>query len=85
MKVSNVLIEPIGDTPPMVKPVISLTLVAFAILRSLTSLIFFNLFNEHLLSPDIKHKKNVLSFLKTKLFTIAPISHFNDLEASNAV
>ena len=47
--------------------------------------IFFNLLNEHFLSPATKVKIKQSSARNTKLFTIAPISHFREDAASLAV
>jgi len=56
-----------------------------AIHTSLLLIIFFNLFNEHRLSPATKQIKKVSSALNTKLFTIAPTSQPKDSAASFAV
>ena len=52
---------------------------------SLISVIFFNLFIEHLLSPAPEHKIRLDSALNNKLLTIAPTSHFREFDASIAV
>ena len=74
-----------GDTPPIVKPVTSLTDCGLAIEISFKFLIFFNLFNEHLLSPDTKHRKKLFCDLKRRLLTIEPTSVFKLSAASFAV
>ena len=48
-------------------------------------MIFFNLFNEHLLSPATKHNVKLSSDLNSKLFTIAPTSQLKAMAASCAV
>ena len=51
-----------------------------------SNLIFFLIFlSEAFLSPATKNKVNLLSVLKSKLFTIAPTSHPKEDAASKAV
>ena len=78
-------VSPIGDTPPIVYPVIFLTSSGLAIETSFSSKIFFNLFNEHLLSPETKHKTKLSPALKSKLLTIAPTLQPRAVAASFAV
>ena len=75
----------IGATPPIEKPVLVLTSSALAIHTSFLFITFFNLFNEHRLSPATKQIKKVSSALNTKLFTMAPTSQPKDSAASFAV
>ena len=74
-----------GETPPIENPVCDLTCSASAIQTSFFPINFFNLFNEHLLSPATKQIRKPLSALRTKLFTIAPTSQFKAVAASFAV
>ena len=62
-----------------------LTSSGLAIEISFLLVIFFNLLNEHFLSPATKVKIKQSSARNTKLFTIAPISHFREDAASLAV
>ena len=66
-------------------PVIFLTSSAVAIETSLMSNIFLILLRDAFLSPATKHNVNVSFVLKSKLFTIAPTSHFREEAASSAV
>ena len=54
-------------------------------LISFIKVIFFNLFKEHLLSPETKHKTKASPVLNNKLLTIAPTSQFSEFAASSAV
>ena len=54
-------------------------------IKILSVRIFFNLFNEHLLSPETKHKTKLSPALKSKLLTIAPTLQPKAVAASFAV
>ena len=74
-----------GDTPPIVKPVIFLTSPAEAIDASFILSKCLILFNEALLSPATKHRIKLFFVLNNKLIIIAPASQPKDEAASDAV